>query len=302
MDTRLRSLTFLLLASAAFVSCVDNVVEEPTNGNGTFTMTVTATKDAPTKALAINGSGLSATWTQGDKVDVYKGVNKIGELTASDLSNDGTSAKLSGTLDVAPSVNDVLTLEYLSPRYATQDGTLTGSATSIDKVCDYATATVTVKNISDGDITIKEPTASFANQQAIVKFLLTNCSASSLTISAGSNKLVKSVGWIGLGAKTYHSGYTADSGSNGYNTNEDYDKLLDGNTGTKWCGGAVNGEWTIEFHTASPVSVDGYKLTTGGDTQSNSGRNPKSWTLEAKANSGNTWAVIDRKTDRKSVV
>ena len=190
-------LFLVMLAVLALTACVDDIVSDIPLADGKYTLTIEATKggnESLTKALGLSGSTLNATWTQGDKVMVYKGDVKIGELTAYDLRNAGASAKLSGTLDAAPSVNDGLTLKYLSPAYATQDGTLSGNATSIDKVCDYATATVTVKSISGGDVTIKEKTASFTNQQAIVKFTLldntdgtTPVNATELTVSDGTN-------------------------------------------------------------------------------------------------------------------
>ena len=89
-----------------------------------------------------------------------------------------------------------------------------------------------------------------------------------------------------------------DAGTGNTNTNGGYDQILDGNTATKWCvstGTKSGGVWFVEFHTASAVQVDGYKLTTADDTQTYSGRNPKNWTLKAKVNSGDAWTVIDTK-------
>ena len=106
----------------------------------------------------------------------------------------GASTTLSGTLTGTVAVDDILRIEFLSPDYASQDGTLTGFEHSIDKVCDYAVATVTVKAVDgSNNITIKEAAASFENQQAIVKFVLYNnrsaskrTSASRLTVKVGS--------------------------------------------------------------------------------------------------------------------
>lgn len=180
-----------LVVLAVLSACADDIVSDIPLADGKYTLTVNASKEPLSKALTLSGTTLNASWTKGDVVAVYKGANKVGELTA---QGDGTSTTLKGSLDVAPSVDDVLTLKYLSPAYATQDGTLTGNATSLDKVCDYATATVTVKSISGGDVTIKEKTASFTNQQAIVKFTLldnvdgtTPINATQLTVSDGTS-------------------------------------------------------------------------------------------------------------------
>lgn len=140
--------------------------------------------------------------------------------------------------------------------------------------------------------------ANFVNQQAIVKFTLKDkatdaaINANKLTISAASNKLVLKKTLVAIGDKIYHSGYTATDGKG--TGGEGYEKLVDGDLETKWC--ADNGPWFIEFHTASPIKVDGYMLRTGGDTDTNSGRNPKSWELKGKLNEGDaTWTPSTRK-------
>ena len=163
----IRTVAALLMASATFAACSsdDNIIEEqpvqPTEQ--VYTMTVNAQKGgdaadsrATTRALSLSGSTLNATWTAGDEVEVWTSdgtTTKYGTLTA---ETSGASTTLKGTLTTLPTSGEALLLKYLSPAYATQDGTLTGSATSIDRVCDYATAT-------DAD---------FVNRQAIVKFTL----------------------------------------------------------------------------------------------------------------------------------
>ena len=119
--------------------------------------------------------------------------------------------------------------------------------------------------------------------------------ASKLTISAASNKLVTKKTLVGIGDKIYHNGYTVTAGSGGFNDNESHIKLVDGDLDTKWC--TEGSGWYIEFNTASPIKVDGYMLRTGGDTDTNPGRNPKSWVLQGKLNEGDaTWTTIDSKT------
>ena len=312
MKKNIITLAALLMASATFVACSsdDNIIEEqpvqPTEH--VYTMTVNATKggdaadsrSATTRALSLDGKTLNATWAEGERVTVYnetRGADLEGYLEA---QSDGASTTLKGELTGTIENGDQLTLKFLSPAYNTQDGTLTGSATSIDKVCDYAEAPVTVASVADGNITTTGA-ASFQNRQAIVKFTLKNqdgndLNVSNLTISAASKRLVSAGGSRGIGAKTYYTGYTATGGTGGTG-DEGYDKLVDGNTGTKWCTNSKSdGVWYMEFNTSSAVLVDGYTLTTGGDTQDYSGRNPRNWVLKAKANSGDAWTVIDTKT------
>ena len=174
----------VLLVIVALASCTKEDGFIPADGR--YNLTVNACKIPVSKALNLTGSTLNASWTKGDVVEVYKGSDKIGELTA---QSDGTSTTLKGLLDVAPSLTDELTLKFLSPSYASQDGTLE----YIESHCDYATSTVHVKSILSGDVTIKENSASFANQQAIVKYTLKNkatdaaISASSLAFTDGTN-------------------------------------------------------------------------------------------------------------------
>ena len=199
MTKNILSLAALLIASATFVACSndDNIIDEqpvqPTEQ--VYTMTVNAQKGgdaadsrATTRALSLSGSTLNATWTAGDAVEVWTSdgtTTKYGTLTA---ETSGASTKLKGTLSSLPSSGQSLLLKYLSPAYGTQDGTLTGSAKSIDRVCDYATATVTA-TVAGSNVTATD--ASFVNQQAIVKFTLKDKDdASALSV----NKLFVTVG------------------------------------------------------------------------------------------------------------
>ena len=142
------------------------------------------------------------------------------------------------------------------------------------------------------------------SQQAIVKFILKDNSdnlldASSLNISAASNKLVANAGFY-TKLQTY-SGYTYDGGTSS-TYGDDPSKLVDGkknypnpNQYTKWCTNTsdkVDGIWYCEFHTESAVQVNGYTITTGHDNSSNYNRNPKDWVLKAKADAGDSWTTI----------
>ena len=101
------------------------------------------------------------------------------------------------------------------------------------------------------------------------------------TLLAGTPYIIK---WPASVSFTYTATSGTGTGDGGY------DKLLDGNTNTKWC--QENGPWTCEFNTSVPVFVTGYTLTTGGDTYTYQSRNPRKWTLEAKATSSDDWTVI----------
>ena len=293
-------LAALLMAGAAFTACSsdDNIANEtqlPVNPTGKYTMTVNASKggDATTRALSLDGKTLNATWAAGEQVTVYN-VTKSAALGGYlEAQSAGASTTLKGSLTGTVEAGDELRLSFLNPVYSGQNGTLAYIAAN----CDYAKATVTVASVDGGNITTAAA-ANFANQQAIVKFTLkdadgNNLNASSLTIAAASNQLLK--GQLHNTPETKHSGYTVTAGTGGFSDSESHEKLLDGDKGTKWC--SNSGTWNVTFNTASPVQVDGYTLTTGNDTESQSGRNPKNWTLKGKLNESDPWTTIATVTD-----
>ena len=308
MKKDIRTLAALLIASATFVACssdddIINETQQPVIGK--YTMTINASKgdDATTRALSLSGKTLSVKWAATDEVSVFptsSWLTPLGTLTAA--ASDNSSTSLTGDLTTAPTAGDQLNL--LFPRatwdYTGQTGVLLSTANSIEKKYDYALANVEVASV-DGN-TINTTDADFQSQQAIVKFILKNKSdnsslnASSLTVSAASNKLVTGKGF---NAKTTtHSGYTYDGGTP-ENGNEAPSNLFDGKktsaNHSKWCvstGDKVDGIWYCEFHTENPVQVNGYTITTGNDNESWGGRNPKDWVLKAKVNSGDSWTTI----------
>lgn len=174
--------------AALLLSCAKEV-EQPVrseHGRGTYTLAVEAGKgERPdTKALNIDENKLKATWTQGDTVSVFKGEQYLGKLTA---LGDGANTTLSGTVTGDLAVSNELTLKFLSPSYASQDGTLAYIASH----CDYAVASVTVEDVGDTKITTTQ--ANFENQQAICQFTLKlgeddiTSSITALTITSGTD-------------------------------------------------------------------------------------------------------------------
>ena len=309
MKTILNKLCLSAASIAALASCQKEMTpavapEQPSAK--TYTLTVDATKGEDTKALSLDGKVLNVKWAATDQVSVFPEAwsrTAYGTLTAA--ASETGSTTLTGAVTGA---NKGDNLNFLFPRaewsYTGQKGILLSDENSIEKKYDYAAAQVTVSEVVSTTITTN--TANFTSQQAIVKFTLQDkdgnaINATSLNISASSNKLVKNKSYRGAGTKTYYYGngyYTVTAGSGGFN-NEQHGNLVDNNLGTKWCQNKPSGNWYIEFQTASAIQVDGYMLRTGGDTQSggNSGRNPKNWVLYGKKNSGDSWSIIDTKTD-----
>ena len=204
MKKKFHILSALLLSGILFLpGCGKNLVPDvtsdetldPADGTKVYTMSIVAGKgETGTKALSLDGSTLSAAWEAGEQVTVYNKTRNAGLEGYLMALTDGESTTLQGTLTGDIEDGDELTLSFLSPRYATQEGTLGYIAEN----CDYATADVTVESITNGKITTTA-TAEFTNQQAIVKFKLRNkedsfdLHASSLTISTSSNKLVTGI-------------------------------------------------------------------------------------------------------------
>lgn len=79
---------------------------------------------------------------------------------------------------------------------------------------------------------------------------------------------------------------------------ENYNKLVDGNTGTKY--GLSDADPWVEFHYAQPIMPSGYALWTANDTEGQ--RNPKSWTIKAKNVGDSDWTTlvsVDNSSDDK---
>ena len=310
MKKDIRTLAALLMAGAAFTACSDKdefISEQPVNPTPKYSMTVQASmgEEAETRGLYIDGKALKVKWANTDEVAVFPdnwSRTPLGMLTAA--ASETGSTTLSGDLTGSVAVND--NLHLLFPRaewsYTGQKGILLSDENSIEKKYDYALADVEVAAIDAEKITTTA-NANLASQQAIVKFILKNndgsadLAANKLTISAASNKLVTNKSYRGTGDKTYYFGsgyYTVDGGNGGF-SGEGYGNLVDNNESTKWC--TDGSGWYIEFHTASPIRVDGYMLRTAGDTGSEPGRNPKDWVLKGKNEGDPTWTTIDTKSN-----
>ena len=196
IKTTIHALAVLLVAAVATVACSsddDNITGGQTAEPKVYTMTVHATKggDASTRALSLDGTTLNATWTEGDKVEVWSSDGttvKYGTLTA---QSSGSSTTLTGEMDFPAGLSSDLQLQlkYLSNDYSKQTGTLDYIADH----CDYATARVKVTGISGKEITTTA--AEFQNQQAVIKFTLKLTNGSTInpkafTINDGNFNLV----------------------------------------------------------------------------------------------------------------
>jgi len=195
------ALAALLIASATLAACsnddgiVDNAQPAQQQAPQVYTLTLQAGKadNAQTRALALDGEKLVASWANGDQLTVTMADGtEVGTLTASTAS--GQTATFSGTLTVPSGktieANNKLTLTYHPVAslagYDSQTGTL-ASASDYD----VATTTVTVASVNETtkEITISESEISFATQTAVLKITMKDGSdnalnATSLKVSA----------------------------------------------------------------------------------------------------------------------
>ena len=164
-----------------------NAEETPDDTPKVYTLKIEASvgDDAGTRATLVdNGdSGIASSWTAGDEITVYKDDDVVGTLNT---TTSAQSSSFIGTISYDnPAVDDQLRLEFNSPSYETQDGTLDGIAST----CFYLKATVKVTAVTDSEITAEY--AYFQSQQAIVQFTLKSTDGNSLL---SASKLVVSVG------------------------------------------------------------------------------------------------------------
>ena len=159
-----------------------------------------------TRAISVggnSGSALFTNWNTGDEVQVVKGGEVVGTLTATASSGNSAYAVLEGTLTGTFAVNDELTLCYHSATfdYTGQVGTL--ADVSANKSYLMATSTVTAINVAESDINSSESgklimsDAAFTAQQAYLDITFTDdcgdpINISSLEITTSGGKLVSS--------------------------------------------------------------------------------------------------------------
>jgi len=174
--SNIRTMAALLMAGAAFAACSssDDIIEnqQPANNGAGYTLTVSASKGgSTTRALTDNNGAIEASWETTDIIYVTKDGTEIGTLSPTNIV--GLEATFTGTIsgDADINVDDVLTLTYHPiadiEGFASQDGTLNGSATSAQNF-DMAVATLTISAITGNTITVSESQANFVNQTAVV--------------------------------------------------------------------------------------------------------------------------------------
>ena len=178
----IRTLAAVLMASAALVACNKeyNATAEQTPQVYTLTIQAGMNDGTQTKALELDGTKLVAKWEEGETVEVRKGATLLGNLTVSNVSADGQSCTLSGTLTGDIRREDTMRLYYHHTGLVneSQTGTLASAAES-----DYAVARVEVDSVDGDNISLKS-NPSFETQVAMLKLTMKDGSANLLNATS----------------------------------------------------------------------------------------------------------------------
>ena len=206
----IKSLAALLMVGVAFTACStssDDNIEQPANGKYTLTVKASKAASATTRALSYNDATktLNATWTKGDRVEVYtldwekveqSGGTKfptnlyLGTLTA---QSDGASTTLDGTITAPPAVPEayqgifsvpVSPLILFFPRfpqvYTGQKGTLDDIAANFD----YAVRAIVNWTVTDGKISTAGDVTFINENQSIVRFTLQDKAGNDINVKS----------------------------------------------------------------------------------------------------------------------
>ena len=166
----------------------------------TYTVSIPASfgDDAQTRAVSFDGTTSTSTFAETEKVYVYNATTDEvmgGYLQPTDISADGKSCKLTGTLSggtisdgdelklmynlsyVETNKEDNKHKSYTWFNYSTQDGTQSG-------VLDGATATVTASGDFASGILTTTATAKFTNLQSMFRFKFVDENSSAINVKS----------------------------------------------------------------------------------------------------------------------
>ncbi len=191
------------LLGTVLVGCqkedIDKQDEQPVNE--TWILTVQATKDVDTKALAQSGNTLTPSWALGEKVDVYFNGAVIGTLEVTVASDPAT---LSGEVNVdGLKAGDNLFLLFPGRTdqkwdYLEQDGTVATIANKFD----FASAALEVSSLENGEVITTGSTV-FTPEQSVYRFAFkdggSTIAVESVVLTSSENKLVRERTYNGSG-------------------------------------------------------------------------------------------------------
>lgn len=195
--------TLFFIASIIWTACSSDQVQERDLPDKGRILIIGATKgQTNTRGLDLDGNTLSAFWEEGDEVSVLKDDGTfLGTLEPETTGSSSTTLKSTGPIDVSDNQNLTLIFPGIKHGNSISDDDIrdyTGQKGTIDNIAkyyDYATASVTVSLDNNGSTASTSQTATFENQQAIVRFTLkygsNDLNVNSLTITAANGLLQK---------------------------------------------------------------------------------------------------------------
>ena len=288
-------------------------LEFHTNATGGFTFSNTLSKnftkiemfpnDFPGWDNANLGSGWSFSW---DYVNNITTVTWTGNASTVDLLED--ESHFSGE-----NVKKIVFYfegdsEEPDPTYAVA---LKAGTANANKVTLSATSAVEGANITvtpDEEYEITAFKAKYNTTEEAPSTLDPATGAYSFTMPAFAVTIEATIALKPVPEGDIYAGFTATAGAGGF-TNEGSANLVDnkftsGNEGvswTKWCAndghksiptGESESCWWIDFEASEALNPTGYILTTGNDTGTEHGRNPRNWVLKAKLDANDAWTTI----------
>jgi len=262
--------------------------------------TANADKVKLSATSAVEGATVTVTPNEKYEIKAFKATYNTTEEAASTL-DPGTGA-YSFTMP-AYDVTIEATIA-LKPVYtvALQDGTVNADKVTLSATSAVEGATVTVTPDDECEITAFK--ATYNTTEELSTSFNAETGAYSFTMPAYDVTIEATIALKPVPEGDIYAGFTATAGSGGFD-NEGHANLVDNkfisSDWTKWCTndghksvptGESESCWWIDFEASAALSPTGYILTTGNDSGSEQGRNPKNWLLKAKLNADDAWTTI----------
>ena len=288
-----------------------------THATGGFTFSNTLSKNFTKIVMTLNGSGgwdvanLGSSWSfyWNPMEDKPATVTWTGNASTVDLATD--ESHLGGENVKSIVFYFVGDSEAPDPTYtvALKAGTANADKVTLSATSAIEGATVTVTPDDEYEITafsayyvvVEDQLGSIYDIDATLN---TETGAYSFTMPAYDVTIEATIALKPVPEGDIYAGFTATAGSGGFD-NEGSANLVDNkfisSNWTKWCTndghksvptGESESCWWIDFEASAALYPTGYILTTGNDTGSEHGRNPKNWVLKAKLNAGDAWTTI----------
>ena len=185
-------ITYIMAAfsAAAILSCNKEAALDSIGSDTERTVLLTATIDAPTKAVSIDESKVVCTWEVGEKVALVSNQKVISSLEV--ISVDGNEAQLSGKVKGTYAEGDPMTLYYggTDYDYSGQTGTAESAVSRA-----YMTAQTSIKTRSQDGKTLTLESVTMKHQQVYMGLTFYNgaerVNVKSVVITAGGKNIVK---------------------------------------------------------------------------------------------------------------